>query len=1193
MDPKYQAYASIRNGLTGFTVSTDVLGVKEALVRSDPAATITGQTFVSNDMGVLTGQVINVLDGTVKHQYACAPGVYDVHAYGRDYKMPCDNAAASLSVGVKHTVVYQKPHVTYSPGDQNAAYATINGPAVDEWEFQHTVRGYTFNLTMDHDLGLRWDDSHQVEVTLYGWETYTIPTTNTTCKILDISGKPRALLQCTVQGADLTAQLAKFDPHSNLDQGDACIVDGQADVNITGQVNCYFFTVSVQQRLRQPTDIIDGQWEPDTADNYGNCSAPALLHTLPQELPTKVTCPGPVANHGYHCTGGVETSNTNSKVKIYIPVVGREQVYRGAVSVFKDESDTDNASPFRAIAADTSTEATGEDAVYASTLLASNGTAPAATAGMRFAIQFDADELGDNNADQNFKFESEYLSQCPQQTWSEDCPGGDVSITGADIKVKYGKRMVFFVRLAGDENPCQGKFDGQPAEFGGKDLTFSIKRGLLTDSVSTVQAHTYSLPLTCDKEGGSVVEPSALRVVVDGAEKADGEIVFPDVVLGDVLQFNDFHMGGRDPATHTGEVTISRVVQYPSDSSAAQDTLVFEDGTVTMAMDDTQDNHKVGFQVLPQVLPGDDATISCSYLLVELTAKVNVDTDNIITFRVQCPRVKQADPITDALKLDYSITSMTFGLQESSIQLPDDDDSASSVVAFAAPDAECDAVFGGDGPAAVCDLSGAIGAVKPFEKGASAFMTDLDGACGAIGGFADGVSEDGSTITLRGDVVRKYTKDHAAFGGAAQTFCGRTPYTLSVDRQQDQSTLISVAHPQDMDYDVEVIELKHEQCTFTEGNATEGTTYYQLYVQIEAKRKGVDVSDWSADLDILGVSPAIGSQLAVNDNQITYQGVCQSEAQTSQDFSFSMTTSIHGLDYTGMASVAVELQAPDVETVDKLAFSADDIVITCTRANGESAAFDAACVDGVAAADNVQIVIEVTEDEAAAFGHSYSVPTVGGNPADDLGFEYRALIGSKQLEQDIVSSDNQQVRLRALPFAGQSGITVEWTVTRIKASRRLRQVVSYTLGADGSVSKSISFAVAPAVRESDGAAAVGDEIVERIAETTDDNGTTTRTTTVVEERKAKPAPTQVEGSVHTTSTRTDDDKDEHTWIMVTGIVGIASAVGLIAVVAYLFCTCRTTYEDEKFTGGAFAVKQVPAFMGAPMRWQRDRFLNNI
>ena len=121
-------------------------------------------------------------------------------------------------------------------------------------------------------------------------------------------------------------------------------------------------------------------------------------------------------------------------------------------------------------------------------------------------------------------------------------------------------------------------------------------------------------------------------------------------------------------------------------------------------------------------------------------------------------------------------------------------------------------------------------------------------------------------------------------------------------------------------------------------------------------------------------------------------------------------------------------------------------------------------------------------------------------------------------------------------------------------------------------------------------AAVGDEIVERIEETTDDNGTT-RTTTVVEERKAKPAPTQVEGSVHTTSTRTDEDKDEHAWIMVTGIVGITSMVVVFAVVIYLCYTRRSTGGAS----GASQGKQVvgSGFMGAPMRWQRDRFLNNI
>ena len=1158
----------------GYVLSVNDVGTQKAVAGDTAVGSINGQTFTSRDnqMGSVTDKTITVIaaDRYRELEYHCGGSgqINDpqLRSYENNYTMPCgDEPARVLVENVPYEVLYNVDQVTYTVPD------SIKEASVDEWDLQHNQgTQYTFDLTLDADHGLRWSGGEIVLVTVH------VPKTATNTDGFALEGGVHCIgpegedglfdtLTCVVSGQEVVDALKYYDTDNTLADNSTC---GGANLA------CPWFTVVVEKELRQPALGITGQWSgnPAPINNPDGSYAP----------PTNPDSCKPDAIRHYLPSLRAGTRRVVVSHDITINVVGSEQIYRGAVGVFKDKDDTAANRPFRYADAESKDQATGERGEYWTPLIqgtdSSSGSLvgePEAAPGMRFAILFQAD----SDAEHTYEVTSESLGVCAQQTWSEDCVSTGPMSSPVNITVQAGSSMVLFVRLHGDANPCADSFASRPAKFGayGEDLSFTISRADTTPKLR----HMYTLPLTCDTHA----KESTLRIKKKDEEDAEpGEILFPDVVLGDLLQFNDFKLSRRDAAAQAIPVSIGSVTAFPSDSD---DDVTFAGGDAdgNIVIDDQE-----GTDVTFQVHPGDDATISCSYLLVELQAPVDADfSESSVTFRVQCPRMTNAaSQVADALKLDYSITSMTFGLEESSIQLPGDDDSASSVVAFAAPYAECDAVFDGDGPVeADCDLSGAKGAEKPFAMGASAFMTRLDGTCGAVGGFADGVSEDGSTITLRGDVVRKYTKNEVAFGGAARTFCGRTPYTLSVDRQQDKSTLISVAHPQDMDYAVEVFTLEHQKCGVDEDNNQE----YQLYVEIEAKRTGVDVSDWSADLEILGVSPAIGDQLAVNGNNITYYGECQSEAQTSQTFSFSMTTSIHGLDYTGMASVAVELQAPDVETVDELAFSAEDIVITCTRADGESAAFGAACVDGVAAADNVQLVIGVTTEEAAAFGHLYSVPTVGGDPADDLGFEYRALIGPKELATAIVSGDNKQVQLRALPFAGQGEITVLWTVTRVEgARRRLRQVVSYTLGADGSVSKSISFAVAPAVRESDGAAAVGDEIVERIEETTDDNGTT-RTTTVVEERKAKPAPTQVEGSVHTTSTRTDEDKDEHAWIMVTGIVGITSMVVVFAVVIYLCYTRRSTGGAS----GASQGKQVvgSGFMGAPMRWQRDRFLNNI
>ena len=371
-------------------------------------------------------------------------------------------------------------------------------------------------------------------------------------------------------------------------------------------------------------------------------------------------------------------------------------------------------------------------------------------------------------------------------------------------------------------------------------------------------------------------------------------------------------------------------------------------------------------------------------------------------------------------------------------------------------------------------------------------MTLLDDTCGASGGFS-ALADDATEIKLEGAVVRQYTKE-GAFGGDDRTFCGKTPYTLTVQRTQTKSTLVSVAHPLEMEYDAQVIKLEHEKCA----NPDE----YKLLVDIEVKRRFLG-GDWSDDLGIVSVP-------ITSDNVIRYEGACKSLADVEEikSFSFHMYKKINGLDYTGMATVQVELKKPDAEDVDELLFSADSIQITCSTADGEKADFSDNDCSAVAADANIQLDIAVIGDEAQAFDHTYSMPVVSGlGDADGLGFEYRALVGVGTLADKIVSEDHKQVQLRALPFAGQNQ-TVTWTVTRTQkqsSGRRLRQVVTYMLGADGSVTKSAAFAVAPAVRESGGAAAVGDEVVEHITETgPDENGTVTRTTTVVKEDKSRP-----------------------------------------------------------------------------------------
>ena len=60
--------------------------------------------------------------------------------------------------------------------------------------------------------------------------------------------------------------------------------------------------------------------------------------------------------------------------------------------------------------------------------------------------------------------------------------------------------------------------------------------------------------------------------------------------------------------------------------------------------------------------------------------------------------------------------------------------------------------------------------------------------------------------------------------------------------------------------------------------------------------------------------------------------------------------------------------------------------------------------------------------------------------------------------------------------------------------------------------------------------------------------------------------------------------------MFTGVGVGVTALGLIGVIVYLACSCR---RDGSRLAVATTSASGAAFMGAPVRWQRDRFLNNI
>lgn len=311
-------------------------------------------------------------------------------------------------------------------------------------------------------------------------------------------------------------------------------------------------------------------------------------------------------------------------------------------------------------------------------------------------------------------------------------------------------------------------------------------------------------------------------------------------------------------------------------------------------------------------------------------------------------------------------------------------------------------------------------------------------------------------------------------------------------------------------------------------------------------------------------------------------------------------------EYFSAASVTVRADAPQEQsqTLDFLT-TATTGTVDC-QLDGED--FTGGC-DNTAAIPstyNVRLTVGVDEDgatsEGQVFSHSYDAPTIkkgtadkcglfgalqvgdldhqGGEATenlaacglvsdiDDDGLNYIAQTSSSSAVDLVgpansffgVSQANRVVTLKLLPLAGREDITVGWTISRIDTAsgsnpggdhtRRLRSVqhVAYTLGADGSVSKSTSFGVLPAVRDSDGVSAV-----------------TTKEQITLEELDADG---NIVGSEVYNQTTVEYEKsgEDHT-LAVLGIVfgGLGSAAA-IAVAFFVGCASR---KDAQGVGSSF------------------------
>ena len=168
-DAQYAAYADIRADLAaggavhGYKLDGATVTVQTGLAGVKASETISGQIFVSDEMGTVTGKDITITDADKDTllEYSCAPGDFQLRDYKNDYNMPCGNESATVSVeDVRHSVLYTEAQVTYKApaGTSNSVY--------DEWSIQHETLTHSFDLTLDEDYGLRWDNTSSVSATI-------------------------------------------------------------------------------------------------------------------------------------------------------------------------------------------------------------------------------------------------------------------------------------------------------------------------------------------------------------------------------------------------------------------------------------------------------------------------------------------------------------------------------------------------------------------------------------------------------------------------------------------------------------------------------------------------------------------------------------------------------------------------------------------------------------------------------------------------------------------------------------------------------------------------------------------------------------------------------------------------------------------------------------------------------------------
>ena len=652
---------------------------------------------------------------------------------------------------------------------------------------------------------------------------------------------------------------------------------------------------------------------------------------------------------------------------------------------------------------------------------------------------------------------------------------------------------------------------------------------------------------------GSEITLQVPRNLLGFAGVADGA-VYPlsgMTQFGDIIQLNGAKMKGRVGAAIGSAVTITA-----SSGSGGEEVRMY-DGTsafiIPKKVDGTEDEADLVFEIVPD----SSGEITCNFVTVELSSNTAEDESGNpsqsaqFTFQLPCPRSKYDAARSDRVHLDYELTAISFGATQSYITLPRTPDVAgltSTAELGSCTNKELTGANGGQG--GDCALTvGASDVQNVFQSGGSDmsasdvmshFLTCGGGPIttepATTGEFA---GENMHVATVNVARAYEHTHDDTSIGFAVAKFCEEVQVKYAAVKSANKSATITVASSQDMDFEVHVSALAYADCTATVADGNGGTTTeagVQLTATIDMSTKLATEAHNIDDLQTFyrntdehadgsgkyelsytdSTLAALAGPQDPGDHQLNIVGECQSLSSGMFDenvvLDYRMVRVKNQVVYFAQASVELQISKPQEEQRQEMNFLASslNIDVACAQSGG---AINGGCApiddDGepVPADFNAQITVSVQGDEATAFSHTCGFPEIrsgfvsaGGASSGDyelvseIGEAFKA--NTDEGKQDLVGGENCEVTLGLANFDDKE-LEIQWTITRNTPTQRLRRLLTYTFGSDGSSAvTSTALTVAPAVRESEGAAVMsGDKIVEEITEDTVD-GVTTRTTKV-------------------------------------------------------------------------------------------------